>query len=253
MTMNDEISERDRPQRGIEHHEAEGFEGSHLGAGQITALALASQTPAVALATVPFLLVVTAGNGSWLGALMAAVATACVGVAVIVFARRYVVTGSIYSYMSHVFGPWARHLVGTALLLGYITLLAGVLLLTGAYAGSFLISIDLVSELGPGVMTALTSIALAIATALAYRGLDASISWAVVLTVITLPLVVVITVASASTRVCIWGVSSRLPTPHPAASSRESQRQRSSWSPSRAQLPWPPRPRTPGGMSRERS
>jgi amino acid transporter len=197
MTMDDKTTRQDHSRRDTEHHEAEGLEGSHLRGGQITALALASQTPAVALATVPFLLVVTAGNGSWLGALMAAVATACVGVAVIVFARRYVVTGSIYSYMSHVFGPWARHLVGTTLLLGYVTLLAGVLLLTGAYAGSFLISIDVVSDLGPGVMTVLTSIALAVATALAYRGLDASISWAVVLTVLTLPLVVVITIASA--------------------------------------------------------
>jgi amino acid transporter len=197
MNMDDKPTRQGHPHRDTEHHEAEGLEGSHLRGGQITALALASQTPAVALATVPFLLVVTAGNGSWLGALMAAAATACVGVAVIVFARRYVVTGSIYSYMSHVFGPWARHLVGTTLLLGYVTLLAGVLLLTGAYAGSFLISIDVVPDLGPGIMTFLTSIALAVATALAYRGLDASISWAVILTVLTLPLVVVITIASA--------------------------------------------------------
>ena len=180
-----------------DHHEAPGLQDSHLGPGQIIALALASQTPAVALATVPFLLVVTAGNGSWLGACMAAAATGCVGIAVIVFARRYVVTGSIYSYMSHVFGPWARHVVGTTLLLGYTTLLAGVLLLTGAYAGSFLIALGVSSDLGPGLMTVLTTAALAIATILAYRGLDASISSAVVLTILTLPIVVVITVASA--------------------------------------------------------
>jgi amino acid transporter len=197
MTIDDKITMRGRGRQDIEHHEAEGLEGSHLSAGRITALALASQTPAVALATVPFLLVVTAGNGSWLGALMAAAATACVGVAVIVFARRYVVTGSIYSYMSHVFGPWARHLVGTTLLLGYVTLLAGVLMLTGAYAGSFLISIGVSSDLGPGLMTVLTSVAIGVATLLAYRGLDASISWAVVLTILTLPLVLVITIASA--------------------------------------------------------
>jgi len=197
MTTDDKTTARGHGHRDIEHHEAEGLERSHLGAGQITALALASQTPAVALATVPFLLVVTAGNGSWLGALMAAVATACVGVAVIVFARRYVVTGSIYSYMSHVFGPWARHLAGTTLLLGYVTLLAGVLLLTGAYAGSFLISLGVSSELSPALMTVLTSAALGVATVLAYRGLDACVSWAVILTILTLPLVVVITVASA--------------------------------------------------------
>jgi amino acid transporter len=180
-----------------EHHEAAGLERSHLRAGQITALALASQTPAVALATVPFLLFVTAGNGSWLGALIAATATACVGISVIAFARRYVVTGSLYSYMAQVFGPWARLLVGTTLLLGYVTLIAGVLLLTGAYAGSFLNSVGVGQGLGPGLMTVLTSVALLVATVLAYRGLDASVRSAVVLVLLTLPLVVVITVASA--------------------------------------------------------
>lgn len=179
------------------HHEAQGLEKGSLSPGKIVALALASQTPAVAMVTVPFLLVVTAGNGSWLGALLAAVATGCVGIAVITFARRYVVTGSLYSYMSHVFGPWARLLVGATLLLGYVALIAGVLMLTGIYAGSFLIAVGVESGLGAPVMTALTGVAMLTAAALAYRGLDASIRSAVILTVATVPVVVLITVASA--------------------------------------------------------
>jgi amino acid transporter len=189
--------EEDRRSRATGHHEAGGLERSHLGAGQITALAIASQTPAVALATVPFLLVVTAGNGSWLGALLAALVTACVGIAVIVFARRYVVTGSLYSYASHVFRPWARLLIGACLLAGYVALLAGVLLLTGTYAGSFLIASGVASGLGPVLMTLLTTAALLVSAGFAYRGLDSSIRTAVILTVVTVPLVLLITVAVA--------------------------------------------------------
>ncbi|MEW2386242.1 APC family permease [Micromonospora sp. NPDC047707] len=178
------------------HHEAAGLE-ARLSDGQIIGLALASQTPAVALATVPFLLVVTAGNGSWLGALLAAVATGCVGAAVITFARRYVVTGSLYSYIAYVFGPWARLLVGASLLLGYVALIAGVLMLTATFAGSFLIAVGFGWGLSAGSMTVLATVAMLLAAGLAYRGLDASVRTAVILTVATVPVVLYISVAAA--------------------------------------------------------
>jgi amino acid transporter len=177
------------------HHEAPGLEAGHLNSAQIIALALTSQTPAVALATVPFLLVLTAGNGSWLGALVIAVTTACIGVSVITFARRYVGTGSVYSYMPHVFGAWGRLLVGATLTIGFIALIAGVLLLTGIFAGSFLVTIGVVSGLSPGVIAVTSTGAIVIAAALAYRGLDASVRTAVVLTLMTVPIIVLITLA----------------------------------------------------------
>ena len=177
------------------HHEAAGLETGHLNSAQIIALALTSQTPAVALATVPFLLVLTAGNGSWLGALVIAVTTACIGVSVITFARRYVGTGSVYSYMPHVFGAWGRLLVGATLTIGFVALIAGVLLLTGIFAGSFLVTIGVVSGLSPGVIAATSTGAIVIAAALAYRGLDASVRTAVVLTLMTVPIIVLITLA----------------------------------------------------------
>ncbi len=97
----------------------DGLDREHLSRNQLVGLALASYVPPVGLASVPALVLVTAGNGSWLGALIAAVATSLVGLSVIAFARRYVVTGSIYSYLPHVFGPWARILAGAALVLGW--------------------------------------------------------------------------------------------------------------------------------------
>jgi amino acid transporter len=179
-----------------DHHEAVGLETGHLKSAQIIALALTSQTPAVALATVPFLLVLTAGNGSWLGALIIALTTACIGVSVIKFARRYVGTGSVYSYMPHVFGAWARLLVGATLTVGFVALIAGVLLLTGIFAGSFLVTIGLSSGLSAGVIAITSTGAIVIAAALAYRGLDASVRTAVVLTLMTVPIIALITLAT---------------------------------------------------------
>jgi amino acid transporter len=193
----DRISGIAEPSDSALHHEAEGLDVGHLKPGQIIALALASYTPAVALATVPFLLFVTAGNGSWLGALFAALAIGCVGISVVTFARRYVVTGSLYSYIAHVFGPWARVLMGTTLLLGYVAMIAGVSMTTGIFAGSFLFSIGVESGFDGSVMAIITTIAIAIAGALAYRGLDTSVRTAVALTIITVPVIVLVTVAVA--------------------------------------------------------
>jgi amino acid transporter len=179
----------------VEHHEADGLDTGHLRGTQIVALALVSYTPAVALATVPFLLVVSAGNGSWLGAVLGAGAIGCVGVGVVTFARRFVVTGTLYSYIDHVFGPWARVLMGASLLLGYVALIAGVSMTTGIFAGSFLVSIGVESGLNAGPMVLTTTLAMIVAAALAYRGLDTSVRTAVVLTVLTLPITIIVTVA----------------------------------------------------------
>ncbi|WP_232667121.1 APC family permease [Pseudonocardia sp. TRM90224] len=182
----------------MEHHEGDGLETGHLSRVQIVALALVSYTPAVALATVPFLLVVGAGNGSWFGALIGAAAIGCVGVAVVTFARRYVVTGTLYSYIAHVFGPWARALMGAALLLGYVALIAGVSMTSGVFAGSFLVSIGVEPGLDAGPLALTTTVAMVLAAALAYRGLDTSVRTAVVLTVITLPITLFVTIAVAT-------------------------------------------------------
>lgn len=185
------------PDDSVHQGETVGLDTGHLKSAQIIALALTSQTPAVALATVPFLLVLTAGNGSWLGALIIALTTACIGTSVITFARRYVGSGSVYSYMPHVFGAWGRLLVGATLAIGFVALIAGVLLLTGIFAGSFLVAIGLSSGLTPGVIAITSTGAIVIAAALAYRGLDASVRTAVVLTLMTVPVIVLITLAIA--------------------------------------------------------
>lgn len=177
--------------------EAPGRTSAHLTRNQIVGLSLASYIPAVGLASVPILLVGAAGNGSWLGALIAAVATVFVGMAVIVFARRYVATGSLYSYITHAFGPWSRILMGAALFLGYVAQVAAIIYIVGIFSGSFLLSVGLGWGLDAGVQMAIYVGAVVIATAIAYRGLDTSVRTAVALAAISVPLMLVITIAVA--------------------------------------------------------
>ncbi|GGU35391.1 APC family permease [Nocardioides albus] len=176
----------------------DGLDREHLSRNQLVGLALASYVPPVGLASVPALVLVTAGNGSWLGALIAAVATSLVGLSVIAFARRYVVTGSIYSYLPHVFGPWARILAGAALFLGYVAQIGAIAFLVGLFSGSFLLSLGFEASFDVGVQMLIYSAAVLIAGTIAYRGLDTSVRTAVTLAVVSVPLMLVITVAAAA-------------------------------------------------------
>lgn len=83
------------------------LESGHLSRLQLTSLAISSMIPAVGMASFPMLLVLNAGLGGWVAALLAALTVICVGRAVTVFASRYVASGSLYSYAGEVFGRWA--------------------------------------------------------------------------------------------------------------------------------------------------
>lgn len=194
--MSNRIAAADRPAPD-DHREAAGLDDGHLSRTQLVGLGLASYIPPVGLASVPSLMLATAGNGSWLGTLIAAVATSLVGFSIVSFARRYVVTGSLYSYISHVFGHWARILMGAALFLGYIAQVGAIAFLIGLFSGSFLLSVGVGSGFDVTVQMIIYSGAVLIAAAIAYRGLDTSVRSAVTLAVVSVPLMVLITVAAA--------------------------------------------------------
>ncbi len=62
------------------------LESGHLSRLQLTSLAISSMIPAVGMASFPMLLVLNAGLGGWVAALLAALTVICVGRAVTVFA-----------------------------------------------------------------------------------------------------------------------------------------------------------------------
>ncbi|MGW4350626.1 APC family permease [Nocardia sp. NPDC004582] len=169
----------------------------HLGRTALISLSLASFIPAVSFALAPSMLFGAAGPAAWQSSLLAVVVLVCVGCSVVYFARRYVATGSLYSYVGHVFGPWARYLTGAALVGGYIVGVAGLIGVVGVFIGSFLHSMGVASSMTSGPQVIVLAATAVIAAAIAFRGLDTSIRIAVGLAVLSIPLVVVIAVASA--------------------------------------------------------
>ncbi|MGV9870369.1 APC family permease [Rhodococcus koreensis] len=164
---------------------------------QLIALCAASAIPAVGMASFPVLLVGPAGYGSWLAALLTAVIGFALGRTVIVFARRYVVAGSLASYVAEVFGPWARAAVGGSLLLGYLGQLMSVQVLAAMYASSFLVSVGVDSAATPQAMIIMFLVAGIVPAVIAWRGLDASARVAVIFAAISVPLLLLISGASA--------------------------------------------------------
>ncbi len=175
-----------------------GLETGHLGRVSLASLAVASYSPAIGMALAPLLFVSAGGVKAWPAALLAMAAVIGVGLAVTTFARRYVGTGSLYSYIGEVFGASARRLMAAALFLGFVLQLAGTTAIAGIFTGSFLTAMGVDGALDLGPQVALFTAAVLVSAGVAYRGLDTSVRVAVTLAVLSLPLMIVITVASAA-------------------------------------------------------
>ncbi|VXB55240.1 Amino acid permease family protein [Arthrobacter sp. 9V] len=174
------------------------LETGQLGRVQLVSLTVASYIPAVGMALVPLLLFAPGGKTAWTAALTSALAVICVGISVISFARRFVATGSIYSYIGEVFGPWAQKLAAAALVIGMVTQVSGISAIVGIFGGSFLSGLGVEWALASAPQIAIQVLATSIASFVAFRGLDTSVRIAVTLAVLSIPLVLLITGISAA-------------------------------------------------------
>jgi amino acid transporter len=135
---------------------------------------------------------------AWLSALLAMVVTIAAGLSVITFARRYVVTGSLFSYIAEVFGPWAQYLTAAALMLGFVMQLGAMGNLVGIYMGSVLVESGVENALDVSVQAVIMAVTMGVVGLVASRGLDAS--WRVVLVtaLVTVPIMLTVTIGSAA-------------------------------------------------------
>ncbi|MDV6286607.1 APC family permease [Rhodococcus jostii] len=176
--------------------EPKDLQTGHLGRTQLISLSLASFVPAVGMALVPMLMFSAAGVQAWPSALLSMFAVICVGVAVISFARRFVASGSLYSYIGEAFGPWARYLTAAGLFTGFVVQVAAIAGIIGIFTGSFLTSLGIDNALELGPQSIIYVGAIGIGAFVAIRGLDTSVRVAVALAFVSIPLMVLITIAS---------------------------------------------------------
>lgn len=169
-----------------------------VGVGSVVLLGLSGQQIVPSALIGAAYMPLESGNGAWLSMLLAMCATLCVMAAVNIFARRYVVTGSMMSYVGLAFGRRLERLVAASYLIGFLVACAAVTASTVMFTSSFLQSIGL-DYADEGWFQALSAIAVAaLAGSCAWRGLDASISLTAWLAFLSLPLVLIATFAAAA-------------------------------------------------------
>lgn len=159
-------------------------------------LALATFGPGVGMVTVPAFTWFVAGSSASLAILLAALATTFIGFAVVLYARRFVGSGSLYSYMGEMFGPWARILTIAGIFAGYICAIGGLIAGVGTYIVSFLLSVGMFSTASTFLYVCVYLIAGLVATVFAYRGLDTSVKVTIGLAAVSLPPAVVLLVVA---------------------------------------------------------
>ncbi|ADB51000.1 APC family permease [Conexibacter woesei] len=181
---------------GQVQREAAGLERGTLAAREIAVLSVAYFGPAAALSSLPAFVLFVAGPGAWLSFLVAFAAMLCVAYAVVGFARRYVVSGSLYSYVGQVLGAFGAFVTGYGMLIGYGLL--GVVVLTGVgtFLGSFLLSIGVGSGIDVWVQAPIYVVVVVAAGWFTSRGAEASAKVTLLLQVVTLPALLLVVVAT---------------------------------------------------------
>src|SRR6266403_561247 len=137
-----------------------------------------------------------AGSGSWISILGALLLSLSIAVALIPYARRYVVSGSLVSYAHVAFGRGGRLVVGSSLLVWYLAAIGA----TSTVAVLFGIGtlVDLVFNIGHTLTLQFVMVAaiIGVAATLAYRGIDTSVRVSVTLAFACIPVVLGVLVAA---------------------------------------------------------
>lgn len=168
----------------------------HLSQAEVVGITISGFVPAVGLATVPAFVASYAGINAWLPLLAATLTFIAIAMMIQVFARRFVGTGSLFSYIRQVMGPSSSVLMAAALIPGYVIAVASLILGAGLYFGSFLVARGVESAGETGWQIAIAVAVSALTIAIVYRGIDVSVRTSVLLTVLSVPVIVVVTVAT---------------------------------------------------------
>jgi amino acid transporter len=136
-----------------------------LGTMEVFGLSLSILAPTMAISFVTALMGQAAGRNMPLVFLIGAVAVALIGLSFVAFGRRVAHAGSVYAYISHVFGSRWGFVAGWVLLLSYVVATAGALALAGNFAAAALAHVGIEA---PGLWIAASAAGGMIAIGLAW-------------------------------------------------------------------------------------
>ena len=105
---------------------------------EVFAQSVANMSPTGAMALLPLLIFVSAGNSTWFTFIIATVLMVCVGYCCAQFSRRANSAGSFYVWVTRGLGPGTGHTAGWALQLGYVVTGVATILGFGIFGADFL-------------------------------------------------------------------------------------------------------------------
>lgn len=182
------------------HEELSGLQQGTLSLPKALGLAVVTFSPVLMAATAPALAGGAAGSNAWLSVFAGTVLVTFIGMAIVPFARRYVVSGALYSYIGHELGSKASALAGASLAVGYACGVIVCLQVFGVYAGSLIATVfDLPAANGLGGQTIMWVLAMLSVAWFAIRGLDTSTRLSIGLLIVSTPIVAIILVANVFT------------------------------------------------------
>ena len=181
-------SEAVRVQEGLEDT---GLARKTMGPVEVFAQSVAAIAPSAVMGTGPALVVLSAGNGTWLSYGLAMVLVLLIGLCVMQYGTHVASTGSLYSYVANSLGPGSAVTAGFGLVLGYAFIAIVGVVGVGIYGASLLdaVGVNAISKTAQVLLFALAAVA---AAALARTGIKLSTRLGLVLEVVSITAILVL-------------------------------------------------------------
>ena len=164
---------------------------------EVFAQSVANMSPTGAMALLPLLVFVSAGNGTWASFVIAIVVLLCVGYCAAQFSRRANSAGSFYVWVTQGLGSGAGHTAGWALQLGYVATGVATILGFGIFGADFLnrVSGGAIAADNRWILALVFLIDFVVPLAVAFRDMRLSARLSLTLEAISIGLILILCVA----------------------------------------------------------
>jgi APA family basic amino acid/polyamine antiporter len=172
------------------HDDRAHLERSHLPLWKVGALGLAYMLIGPSTAMSAGALILFSAQAAWLSNLLSVAVLALLSVVISAYARRYVVTGSLVSYVYEALGSRARLLVAACMMLGYVALTATLVLGVVVFTSSALLDLGVQSAATTTVQCVSAVLISLAAAGCACLGIDVSVRVVLILGFLCVPFVI---------------------------------------------------------------
>ncbi|OJY46383.1 APC family permease [Pseudonocardia sp. 73-21] len=172
-----------------------GLADKTMGPLEVLAQSIAAIAPSAVMATGPALIVLSAGNGSWLSYVIAMVLVILIGLCVAQFGTKTASAGSLYGYVGQSLGAGGAFAAGWALVIGYTFIAMIGVVGVGIYGGALLdgIGVSTTSSVAQVVILIVAGLA---AAAFSWIGIKISTRVGLVLEIVSIAAILILLVTT---------------------------------------------------------